>query len=84
MNPQFPFSFNQQESASANKTYKLISVDLGNVKKKLDLPVQKNLLTKYFCILLKFEFLFPLLMLFLFYMIHTVGNLCLSFSVFLF
>ncbi|XP_062076229.1 exonuclease 1-like [Humulus lupulus] len=45
-----------QGTASANTTFKLKNFDLGSVKKKLDLPVQKNLLTQYFCILL---FLFP-------------------------
>ncbi|KAF4360670.1 hypothetical protein G4B88_010665 [Cannabis sativa] len=49
-----------QETARANTTFKLKNVDLGNVKKKLDLPVQKNLLTQYFCILL---FLFTLFVL---------------------
>ncbi|XP_024020546.1 exonuclease 1 [Morus notabilis] len=38
-----------QESSSASRTLKIKNVDLGSVKKKLDLPVQKNLLTKYFC-----------------------------------
>ncbi|XP_062095461.1 exonuclease 1 isoform X1 [Humulus lupulus] len=38
-----------QGTASANTTFKLKNFDLGSVKKKLDLPVQKNLLTQYFC-----------------------------------
>lgn len=32
------------------KPYKLKEFNAGSVKKKLDLPVQKNVLTKYFCI----------------------------------
>ncbi|PON85002.1 5'-3' exonuclease family protein [Trema orientale] len=38
-----------QGTATVDRTFKLKNVDLGSVKKKLDLPVQKNLLTKYFC-----------------------------------
>ncbi|XP_060676493.1 exonuclease 1 isoform X1 [Ziziphus jujuba] len=37
------------ENIGANKTSQLKNGDLGSVKKNLDLPVQKNLLTKYFC-----------------------------------
>ncbi|KAL5577080.1 hypothetical protein UlMin_018779 [Ulmus minor] len=49
LDPFTKMPFQQQVNASANKTFKLKISDLGNVKKKLDLPVQKNLLTKYFC-----------------------------------
>lgn len=41
----------QGKNICVNRTSQLKNVDLGSVKKKLDLPVQKNLLTKYFCIL---------------------------------
>ncbi|KAF3449829.1 hypothetical protein FNV43_RR05908 [Rhamnella rubrinervis] len=37
------------ENIGVNRKSQLKNVDLGSVKKKLDLPVQKNLLTQYFC-----------------------------------
>ncbi|XP_050370583.1 exonuclease 1 [Argentina anserina] len=39
----------QKEKISANTTSQPQNGNFGNTKKKLDLPVQNNLLTKYFC-----------------------------------
>lgn len=39
----------QEENISADRISQPKNVNLGRIKKKLDLPVQNNLLTKYFC-----------------------------------
>ncbi|KAM1455432.1 hypothetical protein TB2_004637 [Malus domestica] len=39
----------QEMNVSADRTYQPKNVNLGRINKRLDLPVQNNLLTKYFC-----------------------------------
>ncbi|KAL6197338.1 hypothetical protein ACLB2K_032947 [Fragaria x ananassa] len=39
----------QEENITANTSSRPKNVNFGNTEKKLDLPVQNNLLTKYFC-----------------------------------
>ncbi|XP_009360805.2 exonuclease 1 [Pyrus x bretschneideri] len=39
----------QEMNVSADRTYQPKNVNLGRMNKRLDLPVQNNLLTKYFC-----------------------------------